>query len=404
MGIFLNLIRHDAFIPVNKNLLKLLGGDTTIFYCELATRYCYFEERNMLTEEGWFFNTVEDLEEATTLTEYMQRKAVKKLVEVGLIEIKSFGLPCRRYFRLITDDSQITQIIDQLGNKPLKNQSLKNLSTGDIKNLSTGGLVFSAHNNNNVITPSNNKKLITSLSKKIFLNDEQPNKVCKQTKRGCERELKETNRANEENEDSPTKTVKKSEVIPPTLTEITEFVSKKNFNIDCSDFLAYYSSHNWIDSKGRTIKWKQKLYAWNSAKSKKDSLAGDVAENSIKNDELKEFFIANFWERYPKQHRVGLKVCFSKFKSAIKNGSNKDEIMSGFETYLTVIRLHRGCEQYIKRLDNWFAAESWKNPNKYMKSEADKHIGKMERTMYQRSQNKNQYASIENLREAGWRV
>jgi hypothetical protein len=102
------------------------------------------------------------------------------------------------------------------------------------------------------------------------------------------------------------------------------------------------------------------------------------SERKRQNRELHEWFMKNIWERYPQQHRVGEKVCFSKFKSAIRNGSSKEEIIEGFNTYLKVIELNknRGSEQYIKRLDNWFAAESWKNPNKYMKSQMDYYIEK----------------------------
>jgi len=109
------------------------------------------------------------------------------------------------------------------------------------------------------------------------------------------------------------------------------------------------------------------------AAEKKDD---EHSERQRRNRELKEYFMENVWERYPIQHRVGEKLCFSKFKSAIKNGSSKEEVMEGFNTYLKVIEIHqhKGTEQFIKRLDNWFAAESWKNPNKLMVSPADKKL------------------------------
>jgi hypothetical protein len=245
----------------------------------------------MLTKEGMFFNTVDDLGEETNLSDKVQKKCVDKLVQVGLLEVKKFGLPCRRYFKMNENDMDIIRIIEQLKlEKGLKSQYLPNGGTTTLPIDGTSTLPIdgtntcqmAVNNNQNVITKTNKKNLIIS--------------------------------------------------------------SKKNLK-NCSD-----------------------------TKPKKDE--NEKHARKERDRELKKFFFENVWERYPKQHRVGEKLCFSIFKSAIKNGSSQEEILAGFNTYLKVIELNKrnGSEQYIKRLDNWFKAESWKNPNKYMKSAMDRKI------------------------------
>lgn len=53
------------------------------------------------TEDGYILWTREMLEEATTLSGYIQHKAVKKLVEAGMVEVKFLGLPRKRYIRQV---------------------------------------------------------------------------------------------------------------------------------------------------------------------------------------------------------------------------------------------------------------------------------------------------------------
>jgi hypothetical protein len=108
-----DLLRSDGSIVINKNLMRTIGVHEAIIYCELLSRNNYFETREDLTEDGYFFNTIEDLELGTCLSEYQQRRAIKKLCEFGLIETKTKGLPAKRYFKIVDDVSLITKYIAQ---------------------------------------------------------------------------------------------------------------------------------------------------------------------------------------------------------------------------------------------------------------------------------------------------
>lgn len=98
-----NLLQADGSIIINKNLARNIGVDQAIVYSELISKYIYFDEKNMLTEDGFFFVTVEDLQHSTTLSKYQQSKAIKKLEELGLIKYQNRGIPPRRYFKLVSD-------------------------------------------------------------------------------------------------------------------------------------------------------------------------------------------------------------------------------------------------------------------------------------------------------------
>jgi len=97
---FFDFIRADGFITVNKKIAKIIGLYESIIYGELVSRYIYFKEHNKLDEQGYFYNTIEDLQEATTLSRYNQDTSIKTLKRLGLIKTKVKGVPPKRYFAI----------------------------------------------------------------------------------------------------------------------------------------------------------------------------------------------------------------------------------------------------------------------------------------------------------------
>ena len=51
--------------------------------------------------DGWFFNTAKNIEEDTCLTSHQQRKAIKNLKDLGIIETKVVGIPAKQHFKII---------------------------------------------------------------------------------------------------------------------------------------------------------------------------------------------------------------------------------------------------------------------------------------------------------------
>ena len=117
------LLRSDGSIVINKALAKNIGLNEAIIYSELLSRYCYFSNRNELTPDGFFFNTVKDLEDGTTLNDYSQRKAIKKLEELGLIKTDKRDIPAKRYFKIVDDIEIITKYLKD--DESLRTSSLK---------------------------------------------------------------------------------------------------------------------------------------------------------------------------------------------------------------------------------------------------------------------------------------
>ena len=121
----LQLLASSNFLTVNMAIAKQVGNDAAILLAELASSQVYFERAGQLTEDGMFFETVEQVEEATNLSKYQQAKAIKKLEEVGVLRSKVRGVPAKRYFCI--DGEKAAGLVD--------NKKSKNSTTGSQKTL-----------------------------------------------------------------------------------------------------------------------------------------------------------------------------------------------------------------------------------------------------------------------------
>lgn len=158
MGI-LQLIANSNFITVNKDLIKLLGLEEAILIGELASEYEYWEKQGKL-ENGYFYSTIENIEENTTLSEFKQRKALNKLKQFELIEITVKGIPAKRYIKINEEKLlELFQIkfLKNSGTVPLKIQEL------EPKKLKGNNNIINSYINNN-----NNKEIYKEIYKEKF--------------------------------------------------------------------------------------------------------------------------------------------------------------------------------------------------------------------------------------------
>lgn len=135
MGI-LQLLASRNFITVNKTLIQTLGIEEAIMLGELASEYDYWENNDKL-EEGWFFSTVENVEENTTLTKYKQKKALDNLQKIGVLEVQRKGIPAKRYIKI--NEKKVFEI--------LSNKKSKNLTSGSQEILLLEVKEFDRNNN-----------------------------------------------------------------------------------------------------------------------------------------------------------------------------------------------------------------------------------------------------------------
>lgn len=98
-----DLLGSDAYIQVNKKLIKELGLHEAIMIAELLSERKYWYMHDKLTDDCWFYSTRENLEENTGLSPYYQREAILSLVNAEVLETKKMGLPAKVYYRVVDD-------------------------------------------------------------------------------------------------------------------------------------------------------------------------------------------------------------------------------------------------------------------------------------------------------------
>ena len=82
------------------------GLEESIILGYLASMQQYWNKRGLLTSDGYFYCTVESMKEQTTLEARKQRKAIRTLIKMGLIDMKPIrekGVESKRYFKINTD-------------------------------------------------------------------------------------------------------------------------------------------------------------------------------------------------------------------------------------------------------------------------------------------------------------
>lgn len=120
----LQLINPDNTMSVNRYLAHSMGMAETIIYSALISKYTYYRD-NGKASDGWFYSTIEDLQESTTYGRKVQTSAINKLVGYGLLEFKLMGMPAKRYFRLVSDTDKLAALIEQ-GQEICANMRRKN--------------------------------------------------------------------------------------------------------------------------------------------------------------------------------------------------------------------------------------------------------------------------------------
>lgn len=95
----IELLANDNYIIANKTIAKEFGLDEAILLGELASEYRYWEKRGELTD-GYFYSTIENVKDNTTLSDKRQRSALTALKAAGIVEVKLKGLPAKRYIKI----------------------------------------------------------------------------------------------------------------------------------------------------------------------------------------------------------------------------------------------------------------------------------------------------------------
>ena len=95
----LDLMFRQEFIRLPRPFIRRFNLNTAVMLSEIYSEYTYWKEKNLLDKGGWFFSTVENIYYNTGLSKHQQLVACKELLSYGIIKIKYYGIPKKRYFK-----------------------------------------------------------------------------------------------------------------------------------------------------------------------------------------------------------------------------------------------------------------------------------------------------------------
>lgn len=97
----------------NRPIAHALGLGAAVVYAALISKQVYYEQHDMLDEEGFFYSTIADLQESTSMGKCQQSNAIKALTDAGLVEVCRRGMPAKRYFRVLDDAVALDELLKQ---------------------------------------------------------------------------------------------------------------------------------------------------------------------------------------------------------------------------------------------------------------------------------------------------
>ena len=100
----------SEFVRVPRPLIRKFGLNTAIMLSEIYSEYTYWRDANALQSGGWFYSTVENMYYNTGLSKHQQLVACKELETYGIIKVKYYGMPKKRYFKF--DSSVFNKLYD----------------------------------------------------------------------------------------------------------------------------------------------------------------------------------------------------------------------------------------------------------------------------------------------------
>jgi hypothetical protein len=210
-----HLLSSTAFLIVNKQLAKQVGLKGAVLLADLISKEEYFIANGMT--DCWFFNSAKNIEEDTCLTAHQQRKTIKVLKELGIIETKVVGIPATQYFKIIES------------------------------------------------------KLLSYLSTSCKEN-EQP--VVKKTQTSCEESeelvVKIAQTINKNNNKNKEIIIINKYFNKPTLLEIKNYCVERVNNVDSEAFFDFYESKGWLVGKSKMKDWKAAIRTWERTETKKE--------------------------------------------------------------------------------------------------------------------------------------
>lgn len=112
MNVFMDILRSDGSLVINKNLINSIGLEASILLGELLSKKNYYEMRGDI-EDGWFYETSKMIELNTGLSYYQQVKAEKILAKEGFLKTGVRGIPAKKYYYIIEDEDNLRRVLSE---------------------------------------------------------------------------------------------------------------------------------------------------------------------------------------------------------------------------------------------------------------------------------------------------
>ena len=134
---FKQLLMSSNYYTLNKQVVKTLGIESAFLLTILIEA-----SDGLADDEGWFYQTIETLEDLTGLSRHKQNKIIQDLIEASILIQENRGTPCRRFFKisfqeienLVFKKTETSLLkIDKLDCKKLTNYSVKKSQTSLLK-------------------------------------------------------------------------------------------------------------------------------------------------------------------------------------------------------------------------------------------------------------------------------
>ena len=192
---------------VNKSMAKEFGIEAALLLSELITKSQYYDEE-------WFYETIDEIEEKTTLSYHKQNKNIEILRDAGFIETKLVGVPARLHFKII--ENKILNFF---------NTSFEKIQKLDLEKFENKVSNNSKTINNNISNNNINKNKDNNIDKR---------KVLPVT----------------------------SKFIKPSIDEVKQYCEERRNNINPEQFIDFYNSNGWRVGKNSMKDWRAAVRTW----------------------------------------------------------------------------------------------------------------------------------------------
>ena len=130
------LMSGGGWFCIHRGLLKKLGMEAAVFLHFLINYHSRVKQSGKYKwDDGWFYCTVDTMEKELGVPQRTQIRALKFLMEDGLLEFKNRGLPAKRHVRINTQE--VARLIAEWGD-PSASSEHESVPTSDYEKVVAG--------------------------------------------------------------------------------------------------------------------------------------------------------------------------------------------------------------------------------------------------------------------------